>query len=254
MTSNEYVMNVVRNHALPAQLDTNTVYYVVNPLKRVIAEWAGSCLCETKLSGSRAKGTAIDLSTDLDLFISLTSNTTNSLKEIYDSLYNWVTRKGITARKQNVSIGITYGGQKIDLVPAKRQGQYGNDHSLYRSKADTWTKTNIDTHISRVNNSGRRNEIIALKVWRENHRLEFPSIYLETLAIDALSGRHSSDTASNFLYLLRYIGDNIGSLRVVDPANSNNILSDDFTAGEKRILSTQAQKSLTEQYWKQIIW
>lgn len=254
MTSNEYVMNVVRNHALPAQLDTNTVYYVVNPLKRVIAEWAGSCLCETKLSGSRAKGTAIDLSTDLDLFISLTSNTTNSLKEIYDSLYNWVTRKGITARKQNVSIGITYGGQKIDLVPAKRQGQYGNDHSLYRSKADTWAKTNIDTHISRVNNSGRRNEIIALKVWRENHRLEFPSIYLETLAIDALSGRHSSDTASNFLYLLRYIGDNIGSLRVVDPANSNNILSDDLTAGEKRILSTQAQKSLTEQYWKQIIW
>ena len=254
MTSNEYVMNVVRNHALPAQLDTNTVYYVVNPLKRVIAEWAGSCLCETKLSGSRAKGPAIDLSTDLDLFISLTSNTTNSLKEIYDSLYNWVTRKGITARKQNVSIGITYGGQKIDLVPAKRQGQYGNDHSLYRSKADTWTKTNIDTHISRVNNSGRRNEIIALKVWRENHRLEFPSIYLETLAIDALSGRHSSDTASNFLYLLRYIGDNIGSLRVVDPANSNNILSDDLTAGEKRILSTQPQKSLTEQYWKQIIW
>lgn len=254
MTSNEYVMNVVRNHALPAQLDTNTVYYVVNPLKRVIAEWAGSCLCETKLSGSRAKGTAIDLSTDLDLFISLTSNTTNSLKEIYDSLYNWVTRKGITARKQNVSIGITYGGQKIDLVPAKRQGQYGNDHSLYRSKADTWTKTNIDTHISRVNNSGRRNEIIALKVWRENHRLEFPSINLETLAIDALSGRYSSDTASNFSYLLRYIGDNIGSLRVVDPANSNNILSDDLTAGEKRILSTQAQKSLTEQYWEQIIW
>ena len=254
MTSNEYVMNVVRNHALPAQFDTNTVYYVVNPLKRVIAEWAGSCLCETKLSGSRAKGTAIDLSTDLDLFISLTSNTTNSLKEIYDSLYNWVTRKGITARKQNVSIGITYGGQKIDLVPAKRQGQYGNDHSLYRSKADTWTKTNIDTHISRVNNSGRRNEIIALKVWRENHRLEFPSIYLETLAIDALSGRSSSDTASNFSYLLRYIGDNIGSLRVVDPANSNNILSDDLTAGEKRILSTQAQKSLTEQYWEQIIW
>lgn len=254
MTSNEYVMNVVRNYALPAQLDTNTVYYVVNPLKRVIAEWAGSCLCETKLSGSRAKGTAIDLSTDLDLFISLTSNTTNSLKEIYDSLYNWVTRKGITARKQNVSIGITYGGQKIDLVPAKRQGQYGNDHSLYRSKADTWTKTNIDTHISRVNNSGRRNEIIALKVWRENHRLEFPSIYLETLAIDALSGRSSSDTASNFSYLLRYIGDNIGSLRVVDPANSNNILSDDLTAGEKRILSTQAQKSMTEQYWEQIIW
>lgn len=254
MTSNEYVLSVVRNHALPAQLDTNTVYCVVNPLKKIIAEWAGNCLCETKLSGSRAKGTAIDLSTDLDLFISLTSNTPNSLKEIYNSLYNWVTSKGITARKQNVSIGITYGGQKVDLVPAKRQGQYGNDHSLYRSKADTWTKTNIDTHISRVNNSGRRNEIIALKIWRENHGLEFPSIYLETLAIDALSGRSTSNTADNFWYLLGYIRDNICSLRVFDPANSNNILSNDLTAEEKRSIASQAQKSMSEQYWRQIIW
>lgn len=254
MSSNEYVMNVVRKHALPAQLDTNTVYYVVNPLKMVISEWAGDCLCETKLSGSRAKGTAIDLSTDLDLFISLTSNTTNSLKEIYNSLYYWVVSKGITARKQNVSIGITYGDQKVDLVPAKRQGQYGNDHSLYRSKVDTWTKTNIDTHISQVNNSGRRNEIIALKIWRENHRIDFPSIYLETFVIDALRGRSTTNTADNFWYLLSYIRDNICSLRVVDPANSNNILSDDLTAEEKRIIASQAQKSMSEQYWEQIIW
>lgn len=254
MTSNDYVISVVKKHALPAQLDIDTVLYVINPMKRVIAEWAGNCLCETKISGSRAKGTAIDLSTDLDLFISLSSNTSNTLKEVYNSLYNWVTSKGIEARKQNVSIGITYGGQKIDLVPAKRQGQYGNDHSLYRSKADTWTKTNIDTHISRVNKSGRRNEIIALKVWRENHRLEFPSIYLETLVIDALSGKSSSNTADNFLFLLRHIRDNICSLRVVDPANSNNILSDDLTDGEKRKICAQAQKSLAEQYWGQVVW
>ena len=58
MTSNEYVMNVVGKHALPAQIDIDTAYYVVNPLKKIIAEWAGNCLCETKLSGSRAKGTA----------------------------------------------------------------------------------------------------------------------------------------------------------------------------------------------------
>lgn len=104
-----------------------------------------------------------------------------------------------------------------------------------------------------MNNSGRWNEIIALKVWRKNHGLEFPSIYLETLAIDALSGKSSANTADNFLFLLRYIRDNICTLRVVDPANSNNILSDDLTAGEKRSISAQAQKSLSEQYWEQII-
>ena len=254
MTSNDYVLSVIRKHALPAQLDVNTVSYVVNPLKRIISEWAGVCLCETKLSGSRAKGTAIDISTDIDLFISLSSTTNNTLKEIYDSLYNWVTSKGISARKQNVSIGVTYGGQKIDLVPAKRQGPYGGDHSLYRRKVDSWTKTNIDTHISRVVNSGRRNEIIGLKVWRENHNLTFPSIYLETLVIDALRGRALDNPSGNIYYLLGYLRDNISSLRVVDPANSNNILSDDLTAEEKRIISVQAKNSLAEPYWSQIIW
>lgn len=75
------------------------------------------------MSGSRAKGTAIDIATDLDLFISLSSTTSNTLKEIYDSLYDCMIRQGITARKQNVSIGITYQNKDVDLVPAKRQGQ-----------------------------------------------------------------------------------------------------------------------------------
>ena len=254
MTSDEYVLSVVRKHALSEQIDNNTTRYVVDPLKRIISEWAGSCLCETKLSGSRAKGTAIDIATDLDLFISLSSTTTNTLEEIYNSLYRHVVGKGINARKQNVSIGITYNGCKVDLVPAKRQSQYGNDHSLYRRKANSWTKTNIETHISNVRNSGRKNEIIALKIWRENHNLEFPSIYLETLAIDALRGKSLNAPADNFIYLLEYIRDNISSKVVYDPANSNNKLSDELSALEKYSLSQQAKSSLGEQYWESIIW
>ncbi len=254
MTANDYVLSVIRKHALPMQIDQATELNVIAPIKNIIARWAGSCLCEIKLSGSRAKGTAIDISTDLDLFISLSSTTNNSLSDIYNSLYNKITSEGLTARKQNVSIGVTYKGKKIDLVPAKRQSQYGNDHSLYKRKSNTWTKTNIDTHISRVINSGRRNEIIALKVWRENHKLEFPSILLETITIDALSGHSTATTADNIWYMLRYIKENICSLRIIDPANTNNIISNDLSAYEKQVLAQQAEESLSEQYWGQIIW
>ena len=114
MISDEYVLQTIKKHALSEQIDNYTTRYIIDPLKRIIAEWAGTCLCETKLSGSRAKGTAIDIATDLDLFISLTSTTTNSLEEIYDSLYQRLVNKGIAARKQNVSIGITYNGYKVD--------------------------------------------------------------------------------------------------------------------------------------------
>ena len=254
MTENEYVLSVIERHALPMQIDQGTEQNVIVPLKRVIASWAGDCLCETKLSGSRAKGTAIDLSTDLDLFISLSSTTSNSLSDIYSSLYNWVSSKGMIARKQNVSIGVTYKEKKVDLVPAKRQSQYGGDHSLYKSKSNTWTKTNIDTHISRVKRSGRRNEIIALKVWKENHNLVFPSILLETLTIDALSGHSMTATADNVLFMLRYIKNNIRTVRILDPANTNNVLSNELSSNEKLLLALQAERSLEEHYWENIIW
>lgn len=254
MTSDQYVNSIVRKHRLPELLDSYTSLYVVSPLRQIVAKWAGSCLCEIKLSGSRAKGTAIDLSTDLDLFISLSSTTQNSLEEIYDSLYNCMVREGITARKQNVSIGVFYQGKKVDLVPAKRQSQYGNDHSLYKRKVNSWTKTNIDTHISCVRQSGRITEITALKIWRENHGLEFPSIYLESFVINSLYGRSLSAPAENFMSLLRDIRDNIQTRKIIDPANTNNVLSDELSQKEKQSLSIAAQQGLTAQYWEDIIW
>ena len=254
MTPNQYINSIVQKHRLPDSLDEYTSLNVVAPLKRIISSWAGTCLCEVKLSGSRAKGTAIDLSTDLDLFISLSSTTNNSLREIYESLYSRIQDEGIEARKQNVSIGIDYLGKKVDLVPAKRQGQYGNDHSLYKRKEDTWTKTNIDTHISQVRQSGRLTEIIALKVWRENHSVDFPSIYLETFVIDSLRGRSLNSPADNFIYLLKDIRENIQYRRVIDPANSNNVLSDELTLMEKRKLQSMADSSISEQYWSDIVW
>ena len=254
MTANHYVESIVKKHKLPDTIDNYTDNTVVTPLKKIIRNWAGTCLCDIKLSGSRAKGTAIDIATDLDLFISLSSTTSNTLKEIYNSLYDYVVRQGITARKQNVSIGITYQNKDVDLVPAKRQGQYGNDHSLYRRKADSWTKTNIDTHIHKVKNSGRITEIVALKIWRENHSLDFPSIYLECFAMEVLWGRNLYSYADNFRFLLENIRDNIDSKRIIDPANSNNILSDELSYNEKKKLAMQATSSLSEKYWESIIW
>jgi hypothetical protein len=42
--------------------------------------------------------------------------------------------------------------------------------------------------------------------------------------------------------------------RVVDPANTNNIISDDLGPEEKRVISVAAQRSLAMQNWGQILW
>ena len=56
------------------------------------------------------------------------------------------------------------------------------------------------------------------------------------------------------MYLLRDIRDNIQTRRVVDPANTNNILSEELTQMEKKALSDAAQQSLLAPYWGEIIW
>lgn len=60
--------------------------------------------------------------------------------------------------------------------------------------------------------------------------------------------------ADNIMYLLRDIRDNIQTRRVVDPANTNNILSEELTQMEKKALSDAAQQSLLAPYWGEIIW
>ena len=76
------------------------------------------------------------------------SSVSNTLKEIYNSLFTFLQNKGYILSKQNVSINILINGYSVDLVPAKRQDAQSVDHSLYRRKADTWTKTNVNKHIT----------------------------------------------------------------------------------------------------------
>lgn len=252
--SNQYVMSIFNKYKVQKDVDTLTSLFVINPLHEVIIQWAGDCIHGIEFSGSRAKGTATTLSSDFDLFISLKHDTQNTLKEIYESLFNFLAQKGYKVRKQNVSIGVRYLNTDIDLVPAKKRAGNTNYHSLYISKRDTWTQTNVTEHINNVKSSGRIIEIVLLKVWRKLHGLDFPSIYLELTIIEALKGKSKSDPANNFLSVLDYLRDEFVDKTIIDPANSNNIISDDLFKYEKEAIRKKARDSRAQNYWTDIIW
>ena len=242
--------SIIKSRILSSSLSVNEEL-AYNTLDSMLQAWAGDYLLDIKLSGSRAKGTATNLTSDMDLFISLTSTTPYSLKDIYDSCYNYLRAKINNVRKQNVSIGVTmnfFGGDSIniDVVPAKRQSQYGNDHSLYKNKYDTWVKTNIETHINQVVNSGRQFDIVALKIWRDLNKIDFPSIYLECFALEYLRGKPLSHCTSNFYHLLNSIAINIEEKTIYDPANTNNILSNELTKTEKAKLALYARNASSQ--------
>jgi hypothetical protein len=205
-------------------------------------------------TGSFVKGTNIRGATDIDLLISLSRKTGGNLREIYKSLSLFMKTCGFPVREQNVSIRIQWNGLSVDLVPAKKQIGAINDHSIYVRKADSWTKTNVHKHVRYVTESKRRFEIRAAKIWRELHGIKFPSFYLEMSVIQALNKCRVGQVAANFLRVLEYLSSEFESAQILDPANSNNFVSDELTSEDKKTVVATAQETLMKSSWGEIIW
>jgi hypothetical protein len=251
MTADEYLQNILNREAVNTG-SNSPVLSVQGILQPILNEWAGSQLRAVNPSGSFAKGTCNHSGTDIDLFISLKSDTTQTLMEIYTSLRNTMQAKGYTANQQNVSINIRVGNYDVDLVPAKHQGGNSEDHSLYRHRADTWTQTNVVKHIATVRNGGRISESRILKLWRNQKQLDFPSFYLELTTINALSGARGT-LSQNVWRTFEYLRDKFSNARVVDPANTNNIISDDLSVADRGKIKAAAEQTLKAANWGQII-
>ncbi len=235
----------------------------LSQLQTTLKTWASSCYVNILYSGSRAKGTPISIASDVDYLVSLTSecNENNGgLKSIYDSLYSELNSKYSLVSKQNVSVRINLNGLEVDVTPARKQTGNTNDHWLYVSKLDTRKQTNIQKHINDVSQSGRTNEIKLLKIWRELNHLDFSSIYLEYLLINNILLNKSKDTnslADNFWYVLVELAKDTGNplfSRIVDPANSNNILSDLLTVAEKNKIIATAKTTIAPRKWENVVW
>ncbi len=253
MTPDQYVGSVLGKYAVP-QGPTSAAEQLGSAIAGPVRAWAGGQLNALEYSGSYAKGTGVHGMSDVDVFVSLRSDTSNTLKEIYNSLFDLAQRQGWSPRRQNVSVGVTINATRGDLVPGRVQAGYQNYHSLYLAKRDTWTQTNVALHIERVRNSGRRDEIRAIKIWSSLHGLEFPSLYLELFAIQALAGRSQAALADNTIHVLRTIGSSLPQTRVEDPANTNNVISDELSVAEKQGIARLAAQSVAEPSWGAIIW
>ncbi len=253
MTPDQYVEAILAKYNVPRG-PTSPGEQLGAAVAGQLRTWAGQQLNALEYSGSYAKETGVHGISDVDVFISLKSDTTNTLKDIYDSLYSLAQKQGWSPRQQNVSVGVTVNGTRGDLVPGQVQAGYQNYHSLYLRKRDSWTQTNVALHVETVRNSGRLREIRAVKIWRFLHGFDFPSLYLELFTIQSLSGRPQSTLAENVFHALRTIGTSLASTRIVDPSNTNNVLSDELTKHEKERIAGLAAQSAQEQYWERIIW
>lgn len=249
----DYFKKILSKYSKGEQHSSN-VEAIQKELENIIRPWAGDCLKEIKLSGSFAKDTQTSLTTDFDLFVSLSSTTKQTPKEIFHMLLSRLKEKNYNAEAQNVSIGLQTKRYNIDIVPAKNYDGNTNNHWLYSNKKDTRIQTNIHKHVNFVQESKKTNEIKITKIWAKLHKLEFPSFYIELAVIEALKYREAGNYDLNFQRILSFLAEELVNKRFIDPANSNNIISDLLTNEQKKQIAKKAKEGVDAEKWAGVIW
>lgn len=253
-SKNAHLDAVIKTHNVELEEAKITAYRTKrDEIKVALQQHYRGCMYDPLNSGSYAKKTAINTNFDLDLAVPFKRGEFRTLRDMFEDVEGWVedqkssNRFGITqVSRQRRSINLIFhvNGHELDMdiVPGRElnSDQYQEDYNLnlYDSKDDTSIQTNIKTHTELMLNRNLEREVIKLmKVWKTAHKQDMKSFLVELMILSAFD--KDSSLADKKLYerlkgSLEYMADNITTIRLVDPANSANVVSDTLTMTEKQ--------------------
>ena len=206
-----------------------------------------------KYGGSYKKGTMIRESYDLDLtcyFAHDDKVAGNTLQEIYESVENvlrtkyWTERKGsairIKSRENDAHVDF-----HIDVVPGRFVNGKDGDVNLHRTNGDkAFLKTNLDKHVTHVQDSGVIPAIRLMKLWALRRGVVIKTFALELIVIDALRGHADENLGLQIEHVMMELRDGADELSISDPANGNNDLSELLNPSVRFALEHAAKETL----------
>ncbi|MCD8739702.1 nucleotidyltransferase [Mucilaginibacter roseus] len=213
-------------------------------------------------SGSYAKNTAVNKKFDFDLMAPFKRNAFSTLKEMYESVYDFLNEKyqgTAYVRRQKVSIGIEFYADgdghviKIDVVPGRElnKDQYPEDRKLNLyvysqfgkiAEGSDYIRTNVSAQVSNIRDNANRNDlrkiIRLLKVWKIHNNKVPKSFFIELIVIKAFDKKNVSGSLWDMLKIvLEYIRDNVKTVSLSDPGNTGNEVADSLSDWDKTVMS-----------------
>jgi hypothetical protein len=249
ITKDQYAASIIEKYRVVP--DTKfTSHRAADEVLPLLKQWGKQHLLGLTLSGAYVKNTAITLSSHVDVLIALSPVPGMEMKNIYWSLFEYLTDHDLRPHTRDVSIRLQNKGFSVDLIPAYRDRETGGA-ALFNKRAGNVVHPDVARHVHLV---GRQQEICAIKIWRERMSLDFPSLYLELIVLRALGSEHFGQLAENILGVLRHLSNRLEQAVVADPANSDNILSSDLFVNDKQAIAKAARDALYDENWKKILW
>jgi hypothetical protein len=205
-----------------------------------------------KYGGSKAKGTMVKASYDLDLtcYFACDDNAAgNTLDEIYANTKTALELVGYGVVEKTSAIRIHSGSVDfhVDVVPGRFFDDTKTDVWLHRTQGDKKRmKTNPDVHIDHVRASGVRDAICLMKLWRSRIRLtSLRTFAIELLTIKILEELKSQPLDVQMQVLFETLEDQALDIAIQDPANpGGNDLSEVFAEDVRRMVKSGSANAL----------
>ena len=205
-------------------------------------------------AGSYGKKTMIRARYDLDIVVYWPHSAPYTIQDIYCGVGEVLQKHWSIVNSKTVSWELPFdGGFHIDVVPGRALDDEYYEANLYRTDTETTLKTSLKKHIETVRTSGRIPVIRLVKLWRERKQVPFQkSFLLELMTIEGCKGKTAGDYHGQFFAALTHIRNSIMSCTILDPANSNNLLSDDLSLGVRKKIKDAADQAITAKNWNDI--
>ncbi len=263
INKNQHLECVLKSHNIENDKDLIDKYREKrDEIKQKLSEKFNGDIFTPLNSGSLKKHTAINLKFDLDIVIPFKKGII--LSDMFDSIYKYFDEEYrkeddslIGVHKQKVSIGLQFQVESqllnLDIVPGKEINDYEEDGDLNLFvnqqmgffDSNSYIKTNIQKQIDHISsNKEARETIKLLKVWKRRTNQSIKSFLIELITIRAFEKSSDDIPSSKWEKLkltLEYIKDNIKTIRLTDPGNSNNNICDSLSDLEKDSIAQQVE-------------
>jgi hypothetical protein len=189
-----------------------------------------------RYGGSKAKGTLIREAYDLDITCYFRHDDTGAGKSLRDIFTNvkgklsekyFVKEKTSAIRLKSKDSNDFARDFHIDVVPGRFVDEFKSDCFLHQEGVDKERlKTNLDTHIAHVRDSGIVPAIRLLKLWKTRRTLRIKQFVFELLITKLLKDKKDRSLAAQLEYIFKELRGSEEPIAVEDPANpSGNDLS-----------------------------
>lgn len=190
---------------------------------------------------------------DLDLIIYFPNSDQFTARQMYEGVESRLKDLNYKTVRHNVAIRLAYDGFHVDVVPGRALDAIFYRANLYASERDTTKLTSLKAHIDLIRKGGNQDVVKVLKLWKRQRGLPIGSFVLELATISGLYGNRDQTWRAEFGRFFEWLQFHFSKARLVDPANSNNVVSDDLSALDKLRVQSAAALARSQGDWRRIV-